>query len=281
MTDAPERDVVERLQEAAQSIRVDGTPAQVGLSADEHEDIAREITRLRSQVAGIPPQDRQAVADELKLVSAFLFEDQAYGLMDIVERAIAMLSASPQPPVGEEGLTISDYEKAFADHKRLVRNLDVLLNGEVGAAPQASLCDLVAQLERTGFSPPVSAAPQSGDHWQNVSMAPVINFSSREDGGLRIWSDDIPGLILSHADPAQVLRDLGPAIGALLKHNGRQTGKDAISAAVEAEREACEAAIRSVIEPVADDLDSMYRSGAIAALAAIRARSTAPPHPET
>jgi hypothetical protein len=103
MADAPERDVVELLQEAAQSIRVDGTPAQVGLSADEHEDIAREITRLRSQVAGIPPQDRQAVADELKLVSAFLFEDQADGLMDIVERAIAMLSASPEPPAGGDG----------------------------------------------------------------------------------------------------------------------------------------------------------------------------------
>lgn len=32
------------------------------------------------------------------------------------------------------------------DHKRLVRELDVLINGEDGAARQASLCDLVAQV---------------------------------------------------------------------------------------------------------------------------------------
>lgn len=36
------------------------------------------------------------------------------------------------------------------DHHRLVRELDVLLNGVDGAAPQASLCDLVAQLKAKG-----------------------------------------------------------------------------------------------------------------------------------
>jgi hypothetical protein len=29
--------------------------------------------------------------------------------------------------------------------------------------------------------------------------------SCRADGGLRAWSDDVPGLVLSHADPAAVL----------------------------------------------------------------------------
>jgi hypothetical protein len=38
------------------------------------------------------------------------------------------------------------------DHKRLVRELDVLLNGEVGAAQQASLCDIVAQVSRVARS---------------------------------------------------------------------------------------------------------------------------------
>jgi hypothetical protein len=37
------------------------------------------------------------------------------------------------------------YEQVLADHRRLVRELDVLLNGE-NAAPQASLCDIVSQL---------------------------------------------------------------------------------------------------------------------------------------
>lgn len=39
---------------------------------------------------------------------------------------------------------------AQQDHQRLVRELDVLLNGEEGAAQQASLCDLVAQVAKDG-----------------------------------------------------------------------------------------------------------------------------------
>ncbi|WP_254213464.1 hypothetical protein [Burkholderia multivorans] len=42
----------------------------------------------------------------------------------------------------------ADYEEVLADHRRLVRELDVLLNGEEGAAKQASLCDIVAQVRR-------------------------------------------------------------------------------------------------------------------------------------
>ena len=38
-----------------------------------------------------------------------------------------------------------DYEEVLTDHRRLVRELDVIWNGE-DAARQASLCDLVAQI---------------------------------------------------------------------------------------------------------------------------------------
>lgn len=41
---------------------------------------------------------------------------------------------------------VADYEQVLDDHRRLTRELDVLLNGEEGAAQQASLADLVAQL---------------------------------------------------------------------------------------------------------------------------------------
>lgn len=41
--------------------------------------------------------------------------------------------------------------EADTDHDRLVRELDVLLNGEAGAAKQASLCDLVSQVSKDGF----------------------------------------------------------------------------------------------------------------------------------
>lgn len=43
----------------------------------------------------------------------------------------------------------SELLAVIADHNRLVRELDVLLNGEQGAAKQASLCDIVAQLRHS------------------------------------------------------------------------------------------------------------------------------------
>jgi hypothetical protein len=41
-------------------------------------------------------------------------------------------------------------------------------------------------------------------------QAITITIEPREDGGLRIWSEDLPGLALSHRDAA--LDDLGPAL---------------------------------------------------------------------
>lgn len=46
------------------------------------------------------------------------------------------------------GLTIADYEQTLADHRQLVREIDVILNGEDGAAKQASLCDLMGDIKR-------------------------------------------------------------------------------------------------------------------------------------
>lgn len=45
-----------------------------------------------------------------------------------------------------EELSASDYEDCLADVRRLTRELDVALNGD-GAAPQASLCDIVCQVK--------------------------------------------------------------------------------------------------------------------------------------
>ena len=41
---------------------------------------------------------------------------------------------------------IQDYEEVLADHRRLVRELDVIWNGVLCAAKQASLCDIVHQI---------------------------------------------------------------------------------------------------------------------------------------
>ncbi|ETV10874.1 hypothetical protein Q049_06277 [Pseudomonas aeruginosa BWHPSA044] len=54
--------------------------------------------------------------------------------------------AQPSPAQAEQP-TADDYEEVLADHRRLVREMDVLLNGEAYAAKQAMLCDLVSQVE--------------------------------------------------------------------------------------------------------------------------------------
>lgn len=53
----------------------------------------------------------------------------------------------------------ADVQSVLSSHDRLVRELDVLLNGEEGAAKQASLCDVVAQVRRDGL---VAKAAMSG-----------------------------------------------------------------------------------------------------------------------
>ena len=47
----------------------------------------------------------------------------------------------------------------------------------------------------------------------------TIRLAPREDGGLRAWSDDIPGLILSSRVQRLVLLDLGRAILGILEHS--------------------------------------------------------------
>ena len=53
---------------------------------------------------------------------------------------------SPDTILGLVG-RLQGYEEAHADKQRLVREIDVILNGEEGAAKQASLCDLVGQIQ--------------------------------------------------------------------------------------------------------------------------------------
>ena len=44
----------------------------------------------------------------------------------------------------------------------------------------------------------------------------TITIERREDGGLRVWSDDLPGLVLSHVDRDAVLTDLAFALKVFL-----------------------------------------------------------------
>ena len=44
----------------------------------------------------------------------------------------------------------------------------------------------------------------------------MVTFERREDGGLRAYSDDVPGFVLSHKDPEAVFRDVTPALECIL-----------------------------------------------------------------
>jgi predicted RNase H-like HicB family nuclease len=47
----------------------------------------------------------------------------------------------------------------------------------------------------------------------------TIMYQHRGDGGLRVKSDDVPGLHLSGADPDEVWADIKPAIEMLFRDN--------------------------------------------------------------
>lgn len=46
----------------------------------------------------------------------------------------------------------------------------------------------------------------------------TVCFEARPDGGLRVYSEDVPGLVLSHTDVDGVLEDVKTAIETLLSH---------------------------------------------------------------
>lgn len=44
----------------------------------------------------------------------------------------------------------------------------------------------------------------------------TVTFERREDDGLRVWSEDLPGLVLSHKDIDAVLADVKTALEGIL-----------------------------------------------------------------
>lgn len=43
-----------------------------------------------------------------------------------------------------------------------------------------------------------------------------VIFESRPDGGLRVYSDDVPGFVLSHPDRDAVMNDIVPALETII-----------------------------------------------------------------
>jgi len=50
------------------------------------------------------------------------------------------------------------------------------------------------------------------------SFKVTVCFERRPDGGLRAYSDDVPGLVLSHTDVDGVLADVTEALKVILSH---------------------------------------------------------------
>jgi hypothetical protein len=46
----------------------------------------------------------------------------------------------------------------------------------------------------------------------------IVRFERRPDGGLRAYSDDVPGFVLSHSDPELVMKDVGPALAGIMSY---------------------------------------------------------------
>lgn len=45
----------------------------------------------------------------------------------------------------------------------------------------------------------------------------TVTFAKRPDGGMRVFSQDLPGLVLSHSDPDKVAADVWPAVKMLIE----------------------------------------------------------------
>lgn len=55
-----------------------------------------------------------------------------------------------------------------------------------------------------------------GSEMTDTAIKVTVTFESRPGGGLRVWSDDVPGLVLSHSDVDAVLEDVKSALEVIL-----------------------------------------------------------------
>lgn len=78
-----------------------------------------------------------------------------------------------------------------------------------GCVEKADRAGLVFRHD-SGSRPP----PPMTEVWKTMESV-TIRLEMRPDGGLRVSSDDVPGLVLSHSHPALVMGDVLPALHGL------------------------------------------------------------------
>lgn len=120
-----------------------------------YEEQARHIAKYRGANSSQHSGDAVVVLDWLLKQSdldilimndgCFYYESDNDGDQPLKPEDIVKMYLKENP---QSTPTPPDYIEVIEDHKRLVRELDEIINGKSGMAKQASLCDLVAQLKK-------------------------------------------------------------------------------------------------------------------------------------
>ena len=96
------------------------------------------IGRVREAVAGLP-------TEQASVIYGAIYE------LQIQRNEANFLRERERDELKRLRAVVGDYEEVLDSHRENVRLIDVAMNGEAGAAKQASLCDLIEQARRMAY----------------------------------------------------------------------------------------------------------------------------------
>jgi len=133
---------------------------------------------------------------------------------DLVEEGVEKIIAPHEPAACGEGTLPSPSEPPRSAGKTFAHNH---AHHWAGPSPDDArelqkASDEIAAVRQQVGAQPAPTNSQRSDGEVAVYLAP------REGGGLRVWSDEVIGLILSGPDPRKVGADIWPAIEAIRAH---------------------------------------------------------------
>ena len=111
--------------------------------------------------------ERNAPSDKDKLARWMVERNYITGHGDTMEELLRELGEQVQAVSERNAPGRADYEEVLEDHKRLVREIDEIINGKEGMAKQASLCDLIPQIEKLAARKEIN--PEFKQNWTDVS----------------------------------------------------------------------------------------------------------------
>jgi hypothetical protein len=190
--------------------------------ANAHPDLYDEYKRVSSSLRTIP------CSEECKSVfrDGGVYEqgkDYEVGKKhpDETDVAAPQLVAYPLSQTVQEEATIEDYKQVLVDHGRLVRELDVIINGE-NAAKQASLCDIVSQCKDIFKNPVNNPLPTPIDENELQKEAEALfPFNIKNNWVTYSYKKHIDGLQRAYTKGRKVnlsrIKDLEAALDQAIK----------------------------------------------------------------